>query len=128
MPFFDFVASYIPRRTRYGKNNAEDREVAEVAKVADNTEQKLYTDKNDEKDADNEDKNDEDVSDDMDKKKIYLHIWTIWTKTTWKRRTKTTMKIRTKRRPRAGNGQRYPLPCSSHFGNLKCAQQGKGHC
>ena len=26
------------------------------------------------------------------------------------------------------NGQRYPLLCSTHFGNLKCAQQGKGYC
>ena len=33
-----------------------------------------------------------------------------------------------KRRPRASNGQRYPLPCCTHFGNLKCAQQGKGYC
>ena len=33
-----------------------------------------------------------------------------------------------KRRPRASNGQRYPLPCRTHFGNLKCAQQGKGYC
>ena len=29
---------------------------------------------------------------------------------------------------RASNGQRYPLPCCTHFGNLKCAQQGKGYC
>ena len=29
---------------------------------------------------------------------------------------------KTKRRPRASNGQRYPLPCFTHFGNLKCAQ------
>ena len=34
----------------------------------------------------------------------------------------------TKRRPRASDGQRYPLPCCTHFGNLKCAQQGKGYC
>ena len=33
-----------------------------------------------------------------------------------------------KRRPRASNGQRYPLPCCTHFGHLKCAQQGKGYC
>ena len=33
-----------------------------------------------------------------------------------------------KRRPRASNGQRYPLPCRTHFGNLKCARQGKGYC
>ena len=26
---------------------------------------------------------------------------------------------RGKRRPRASNGQRYPLPCRTHFGNLK---------
>ena len=31
-----------------------------------------------------------------------------------------------KRRPRASNGQRYPLPYRTHFGYLKCAQQGKG--
>ena len=31
-------------------------------------------------------------------------------------------------RPRASNGQRYPLPCRTRFGNLKCAQQGKGYC
>ena len=35
-------------------------------------------------------------------------------------------KKKKKRRPRASNGQRYPLPCRTHFGNLKCAQQGKG--
>ena len=34
----------------------------------------------------------------------------------------------TKRRPRVSNGQRYPLPCCTYFGNLKCAQQGKGYC
>ena len=28
-----------------------------------------------------------------------------------------------KRRPRASNGQRYPLPCCTHFRNLKCEQQ-----
>ena len=33
-----------------------------------------------------------------------------------------------KRRPRASNGQQYPLPCCRHFGNLKCAQQYKGYC
>ena len=33
-----------------------------------------------------------------------------------------------KRQPKASNGQRYPLPCCTHFGNLKCAQQGKGEC
>ena len=36
--------------------------------------------------------------------------------------------ISVKRRPWASNGQRYPLPCRTHFGNLKCAQQGKGYC
>ena len=29
---------------------------------------------------------------------------------------------------RASNGQRYPLPRRTHFGNLECAQQGKGYC
>ena len=24
------------------------------------------------------------------------------------------------------NVQRYPLPCGTHFGNLKCVQQGSG--
>ena len=33
-----------------------------------------------------------------------------------------------KRRPRASNSQRYPLPCSTHFGNLKCAQQDNVYC
>ena len=35
---------------------------------------------------------------------------------------------REKRRSRASNGQRCPLPCCTHFGNLKCAQQDKGYC
>ena len=35
---------------------------------------------------------------------------------------KTNLKI--KRRPRASNGQRYPLPCCAHFGNLKWAEGG----
>ena len=39
-----------------------------------------------------------------------------------------TCDVSYKRRPRASNGQRYPLPCRTHFGNLKCAQQGKGYC
>ena len=26
------------------------------------------------------------------------------------------------------NGQRYPRPCCTHFGNLKRAQQVKGYC
>ena len=29
---------------------------------------------------------------------------------------------------RASNGQRYPLPCHTHFGNLKYTEQGKGYC
>ena len=33
-----------------------------------------------------------------------------------------------KRRPRASNGQRYPLPYRTHVGNLKCARQGIGYC
>ena len=33
-----------------------------------------------------------------------------------------------KRRPRASNGQRCPLPCCIYYGNLECAQQGKGYC
>ena len=33
-----------------------------------------------------------------------------------------------KRRAGASNGQRYPLPCCTHFGNLKCEQQGKRYC
>ena len=31
-------------------------------------------------------------------------------------------------RPGASNGQRYPLPCCTQLGNLKCVQQGKGYC
>ena len=35
---------------------------------------------------------------------------------------------RLERRPRASNGQGYPQPCCTHFGNLKYARQGKGYC
>ena len=38
-------------------------------------------------------------------------------------------KLQVRNRARVtSNGQRYPLPCRTHFGNLKCAQQGKGYC
>ena len=37
-------------------------------------------------------------------------------------------KRKEKRRAGASNGQRYPLPCCTYFGNLKCVQQGKGYC
>ena len=36
--------------------------------------------------------------------------------------------LKLKSRPRASNGQRYPLPYRAHFGILKCAQPGKGYC
>ena len=32
-----------------------------------------------------------------------------------------------KRRPRASNGQQYPLPCCAHFRFPKCVQQGRGY-
>ena len=40
----------------------------------------------------------------------------------------TKKQLHDKRRAGASNGQRYPLPCCSHLGNLKCIQQGKGYC
>ena len=33
-----------------------------------------------------------------------------------------------KKTVRASNGQRYPLPCCTHFENLKHVQQGKAYC
>ena len=59
-------------------------------------------------------------------RRAFLNTFSNWKQSNSMKgkRNKKTMK----RRPRASNGQRYPLPCHTHFGNLKCARQGKGYC
>ena len=44
------------------------------------------------------------------------------------KRKKREKKKEVRKETRASNGQRYPLPCCTHFGNLKCGQEGKGYC
>ncbi len=43
----------------------------------------------------------------------------------WQWLMRKAPRLRRKRRPRASNGQRYPLPCCAHFRFLKCCTAGQ---